>query len=91
MTTTDLDVQLKQRGFQKIILVGMVANTGIESTARFGTELGYHVTLIKDATAAFSHEGMHAAHEVNGPSFAHSILTTEELLALLPANPGKAT
>ena len=54
-------------------------------------ELGYHVTLIKDATAAFSHEGMHAAHEVNGPSFAHTILTTEELLALLPANPGEAT
>jgi nicotinamidase-related amidase len=90
MTTTDLDVQLKQRGIQKIILVGMVANTCIESTARFDMELGYHVTLIKDATAAFSHEGMHAAHEVNGPSFAHAILTTEELLALLPANPGEA-
>jgi hypothetical protein len=28
---------------------------------------------------------MHAAHEVNGPLFAHAILTTEELLALLPA------
>ena len=27
---------------------------------------------------------MHAAHEVNGPRFAHAILTTEELLALLP-------
>jgi hypothetical protein len=29
--------------------------------------------------------GMHAAHEVNGPTFAHSILTTNELLGLLPA------
>jgi hypothetical protein len=37
------------------------------------------------ATAAFSHEGMHAAHEVNGPLFAHAILTTKELLGLLPA------
>src|SRR6266542_2083379 len=36
-----------------------------------GMELGYHVTLIKDATAAFEQEGMHAAHEVNGPRFAH--------------------
>jgi nicotinamidase-related amidase len=42
----------------------MIANTCIEATARLGMELGYHVTLIKDATAAFSHEGMHAAHEV---------------------------
>ena len=46
-----------------------------------GTELGYHVTLVKDATAAFSQEGMHAAHAVNGPTYAHAILTTEELLA----------
>jgi nicotinamidase-related amidase len=48
-------------------------------------ELGYHVTLVKDATAAFEPEGMHAAHEINGPPFAHAILTTDELLALLPA------
>ena len=28
---------------------------------------------------------MQAAQEVNGPRFAHAILTTKELLALLPA------
>jgi nicotinamidase-related amidase len=81
---TDLDAQLTQHGIENIILVGMVANTCIEGAARFGMELGYHVTLIKDATAAFDEEGMHAAHEVNGPRFAHAILTTEELLARLP-------
>ena len=48
-------------------------------------ELGYHVTLIEDATAAFRQVGMRAAHEVNGPSFAHAILSTEEFLALLPS------
>jgi hypothetical protein len=31
---------------------------------------------------------MYAAHEVNGPRFAHAILTTEELMARLPANIG---
>ena len=82
---TDLDSQLKQRGIQKIILVGMIANTCIEATGRLGMELGYHVTIIKDAIAALSHEGMHAVHEVNGPQFAHAILTTKELLGLLPA------
>jgi nicotinamidase-related amidase len=40
--------------------------------------------LSEDATAAFDREGMHAAHEVNGPRFAPAILTTQELLALLP-------
>jgi nicotinamidase-related amidase len=82
---TDLDAQLTQHGIEQIILVGMVANTCIEGAARFGMELGYHVTLIKDATAAFEQEGMHAAHEVDGPRFAHALLTTEELLARLPA------
>lgn len=77
---TDLDQQLKQHGIRKIILVGVVANTCVEATGRFGMELGYHVTLVSDATAAFSQEGMHAAHDVNGPSFAHSIVTTAELV-----------
>jgi len=80
---TDLDLQLKQHGIDKIILIGMLANTCIESTARYGMELGYHVTLVTDATAAMSQEAMHAAHEVNGPSYAHNIVTTAKLLALL--------
>jgi nicotinamidase-related amidase len=66
----------------------MLANTCIEATARLGMELGYHITLIRDATAAFGHEGMHAAHEINGPIFAHAILTTNELLSKLPASQG---
>jgi len=78
---TDLDLQLKQHGVRHVILIGMIANTCIESTGRFGMELGYHVTLVRDATAAFSHEAMHAAHAINGPTYAHAILTTEELLA----------
>ncbi|MGF6604231.1 nicotinamidase-related amidase [Paraburkholderia sp. GAS448] len=77
---TDLDHQLKQYGIQKIIVVGLMANTCIESTARFGMELGYHVTLVKDGTAAASKDAMYAAHEVNGPTFAHAITTTRELL-----------
>jgi nicotinamidase-related amidase len=83
---TDLDFQLKQRGIEKIIVVGMVENTCIESTARFGAELGYHVTLVRDATAAFSPEAMHAAHEINAPTFAHAILTTEAVIAAFGAD-----
>lgn len=78
---TDLDMQLKQRGIRKLILVGVIANSCIESTARFAVELGYHVTLVPDASAAFSPAGMHAAFEVNGPTFVHAIVKTEALLA----------
>ncbi|MFL4908253.1 cysteine hydrolase [Streptomyces sp. MMS24-I2-30] len=78
---TDLDFQLKQHGITHVVLVGLLANTCIEATARFATELGYHVTLVRDATAAFLPEMMHAAHELNGPTFAHAITTTDEITA----------
>ncbi|PIA66962.1 cysteine hydrolase [Ectopseudomonas toyotomiensis] len=80
---TDLDFQLKQRGITHVIVVGLLANTCIESTARFAMELGYHVTLVRDATAAFSKEMMHAAHDLNGPTFAHSIVDTHGLVQAL--------
>ena len=81
---TDLDMRLKQKGITHVIVVGLLANTCIESTARFAMELGYHVTLVRDGTAAFRPEMMHAAHHLNGPTFAHAILTTAELIAALP-------
>jgi nicotinamidase-related amidase len=80
---TDLDMQLKQFGISHLIIIGMIANTCIEATGRFGMELGYHVTLVNDATAAFSPEAMHAAHAINGPTYAHAITTTGELIAEL--------
>jgi nicotinamidase-related amidase len=80
---TDLDMRLKQKGITHVILVGLLANTCTESTGRYAMELGYHVTLVTDATAAFGPEEMHAAHHVNGPTYAHAILDTKELIAAL--------
>jgi len=51
--------------------------------SHYASELGYHVTLVRDATAAFSPEAMHSAHEIDGPTFAHAIVTTAELIATL--------
>ena len=86
---TDLDLQLGQHGISQAILVGMIANTCIEATGRFAAELGYHVTLVKDATSAFSPEAMHAAHKINGPTYAHEITTTDALIAELADGAGK--
>jgi nicotinamidase-related amidase len=80
---TDLDFLLKQRGLHKLIVIGLIANTCVEGTSRFAVELGYHVTLVKDATAAFDKDRMRAAHELNGPTFAHAILTADEVVAAL--------
>lgn len=81
---TDLDFQLKQRGIVRIVVIGLVANTCIEGTARAGVDLGYEVILVRDATAAFSHDAMRAAHEINAPNYAHAVVTTAELLSYQP-------
>jgi len=80
---TDLDVQLRQHGITHVIFIGLIANTCIETSARYAAELGYHVTLVRDATAAMSADAMHAAHNVNGPTFAHAILTAAEVVQSL--------
>jgi nicotinamidase-related amidase len=79
---TDLDQQLRQHGIENIIVTGFVANTCVEATARYGMELGYHVTVVPDATAAFDQDGMTAAR-INAPTYAHAILSTDELVASL--------
>jgi len=80
---TDLDALLKQHGISQVIVVGMAAHTCVESTARFAMELGYHVTLVKDATSAYDDDSMRVAHEVTGPTFAHCITTTAEIVSRL--------
>jgi nicotinamidase-related amidase len=83
---TDLHLLLTQHGIRKLIFIGMIANTCIESTARYAMELGLHVTLVTDATAAMSPDRMHAAHALNGPNYAHAIIDTATLLKALPAS-----
>jgi nicotinamidase-related amidase len=80
---TNLEHQLRRHGKEKLIFIGLLANTCVEATARIGMELGFHITLVRDATAARSHEALRAALDINGPTFAHEILTTAELLAAL--------
>ena len=83
---TDLDMLLKKRGVEKIVVVGLRVNTCIDSTARYGMELGYHVTLITDATAGFSWDEMDASHRVNAPTFAHAVLNTTDFVTAVSTN-----
>lgn len=80
---TDLDMQLKQHGVDHIVLMGMRANTCIESTLRAGVELGYHTTVLSDAVAAFNPTELKASLEVNYPIYAHALLTTERFVTAL--------
>ena len=87
---TDLDLQLKRHGIHRLIVIGLIAHTCVESTVRYAAELGYEVTVVKDATASYSDEQMHAALEVNIPNYASAVVTANEIVesisSLLVAN-----
>jgi len=77
---TDLDLQLKRHGIQQLIVIGLIAHTCVEATVRFAAELGYEVTMVKDATTSYSDDHMHAALEVNIPNYASAIVGTDEVV-----------
>jgi len=80
---TDLDLQLKKHGIHKLIVIGLIAHTCVEATVRYAMELGYEVTLVRDATADYSDREMHAALDVNLPSYASAIVTTNQIVDTL--------
>ena len=77
---TDLDLQLKKHGVHKLIVMGLIAHTCVEATVRYAAELGYEVTVVRDATASYSDKEMQAALDVNLPNYAGAIVTAEEIV-----------
>lgn len=51
---TDLDLQLRRRGIDTIVLCGILTNIGVESTAREAYQYGYKQIFIHDAMKAAS-------------------------------------
>ena len=77
---TDLDLQLKKHGIHQLIVMGLIAHTCVEATVRYAAELGYEVTMVKDATTDYSDEEMHSALDVNIPNYASAIVTTKQVV-----------
>lgn len=53
---TDLDLQLRRRGINTIVLCGISTNIGVETTAREAYQHGYNQIFAEDAMAASSAE-----------------------------------
>jgi nicotinamidase-related amidase len=76
---TDLDLLLTTHGIHELIVVGLIAHSCVEATVRYGAELGYQMTVVKDATTSYSDDHMHAALEVNLPNYA-AVVSTDEVV-----------
>ena len=57
---TDLDLHLRRRGIQTLVLAGIASNIGVESTARDAWERNYSLVVAEDACTTNAAEA-HAA------------------------------
>jgi nicotinamidase-related amidase len=58
---TDLELQLRRRGLDTIVLCGISTDYGVESTARFAYEYGFQQIFAEDAMTSRSEEQHNAA------------------------------
>jgi nicotinamidase-related amidase len=77
---TDLDLQLRRRKIDTIVLCGIATNIGVESTARFAFEYGYQQIFVEDACSSISVEDHEFAIKKNFPRMGR-IRSTQEILA----------
>ena len=83
---TELDLQLRRRGVNTIILCGISTNIGVESTARDAYERGYTQVFVEDATSARSAEEHAFVMRTSFPRMGR-VRSTVEVLDALGAAP----
>jgi nicotinamidase-related amidase len=79
---TELDLQLRRRGVDTIVLCGISANIGVESTARDAYERAYNLIVVEDAIAARTAEEHAFVMKTVFPRIGRVRNTSEVLAAL---------
>lgn len=79
---TDLELQLRRRGIDTIVLCGISTNIGVESTARNAWELGFNLVVVEDACSAADAQ-QHQGSMTNIFPRIGRVRTTDEILAAL--------
>jgi len=87
---TGLEDYLKENGLTSLVIVGLTTDHCVSTSTRTASDLGFNVTLISDATAAFGRKGFDGAqysaediHKINLVSLDGEfcvIRSTEEVL-----------
>lgn len=90
---TDLEAFLRERGITSLTIVGATINHCVETTARMAGNLGFHVTLVSDATwtygltepdgTVFPAELVHAVSIANLRGEFADITVTQDLLTTM--------
>ncbi len=79
---TDLDLILRSKAIDNILVTGVATNVCVESTVRDGYHRDYNVILIEDCCGAYDNSE-HAATLNNISKFFGTVTTSETLIATL--------
>lgn len=79
---TDLELQLRRRGIDTIVLCGISTNIGVESTARNAWELGFNLVIAENACSAASAD-QHQGSMTNIFPRIGRVRSTEEIISAL--------
>ena len=79
---TELELQLRRRGIEHIVLGGIATNIGVESTARNAWELGFGIVFVEDAMSTMISEHHAFAIENIFPRLGR-VRTTVQVLEML--------
>lgn len=81
-TGTSLHEDLQARGVTQVVVTGVATSAGVESTARFAHELGYHVVVVTDAVTDMSADAHDNSVRRVFPRMSETATTAEVLAAL---------
>jgi nicotinamidase-related amidase len=59
---TGLEQCLREAGVSKLVIVGLTTDHCVSASTRMASDLGFDVTLVSDATAAFERSGYDGIH-----------------------------
>lgn len=77
---TDLDLILRNRGIDTVVLTGVSTEGGIEGSARHGANLGHYMVVVRDAVGSHDREGHEMALKFIEKTF--DVVDSKQLLAI---------
>ena len=79
---TDLDLVLRSKGIETLLMTGVATNVCVETTARDGFNRDYRIILVEDCCAAFSEEE-HASTITNMSKYFGIVTNSEVFMELI--------
>ncbi|MEU0468868.1 cysteine hydrolase [Amycolatopsis thermoflava] len=77
---TSLDIKLRGLGVEKVLVSGALTNLSVESTIRYGADLGYEMVLVEDACSSFD-DTWHRAAVDFAVTHLGEVATVDEIVA----------